>query len=225
MLRRKLYREYPLFLAYTASHLVRFAVLFVIYRMGDREAYRQAYTLMEAVDAVLSFAVVYELYATTFRAYEGIRELGWVLLRWASVILLLVAVVSAASAPGSDSDRFLAGLFTLERSISLVRGGLLFLLFLLHASMGLRWSPTAFGIALGFGLLNSIELVTLALRTHMGKETTPVLSLITSVAYSCAILCWLVAALRPAPQRETAPRLARWDVEGWNRTLQELLQR
>ncbi len=225
MLRRKLHREYPFFLAYTASHVARFAVLFLIYQSGDRLAYRHAYSFMEAVDALLSFAVVYELYAATFRTYEGIRELGWILLKWAAVVLLAVAVLSAASATGSDKDRFLAGLFVLEESISVVRGGLLFLLFLLHAALGLRWRPSAFAIGMGFGLLSSVELVTFALRSHFGVHTTSVLSLISSTAYSCAIVVWLFGVLRPAKEPVAAPQLGSWDVEGWNQTLLELLQR
>jgi hypothetical protein len=225
MMRRKLYREYPLFFTYTASHLVRFAVLFFVYGRGDAVVYRHAYAWMEAIDAVLSFAVIYELYAVTFGAYKGIRELGWVLLKWATVILTAVAVVSATSAPGGDFDRFFSGLLTLERSVSIVRGGLLFLLFLVHASMGLRWSATRLGIALGFGLLSSIELATFSLESHFGGAMTSVLSLISSAAYNCAIVVWLFAVLRPANEHEPGLRPALWDVEGWNRTLLELLQR
>lgn len=225
MLRRKLYRELPLFFAFILSQLVRFAILFSAYQAGNRELYRQAFLAAEAVDAVLSFAVIYELFAVTFRTYEGIRELGSVLLRWASAVLLVVAVVTAASASGSDSDRFLAGLFALEESISVVRGGLLFLLFLLHAALGLRWGRHAFGIALGFGLLTSIALAAFTLRSHFGTISTSALSLITSVAYDGAVIVWLVAVCLPATEREPAPHLSSWDIEGWNQTLLELLQR
>ncbi len=225
MWRRKLYREYPLFLAYTASHVVRFAILFSTYHAGSWEAYRRAYAFLEAIDAILSFAVMYELYAITFRAYEGIRELGWVLLKWAAVVLAGVAVVSAASASGVMADRFLVGYFTMERSISIVRGGLLFLLFLLHASLGLRWRTPAFGVAVGFGVVSSTELVTFALMSHLTPATASLLSWISNAAYMCAILIWLAAVLRPATEREAPPRVSGWDVEGWNRTLLELLQR
>jgi hypothetical protein len=225
MWRRKLYREYPLFFTYTLSHLVRFAILFSLYRAGRMGAYAEAYAYLEALEAVLSFAVIYELYTTTFRAYEGIRELGWMVLRWATVVLAVVAVVSAAATPGRNFDSFFAGLFALERSINIVRGGLLFLLFLLHASLGLRWSVPRFGIAVGFALLSSIELVTFAVVTHFGPGSTTVLSLISSAAYTCAILTWLMAVLRPGTETRTAARPTGWDVEGWNRTLLELLQR
>jgi hypothetical protein len=225
MLRRKLYREFPLFFAFIFCQVIRFLVLFGAYQAGNRESYRQAFLVLEAVDALLSFAVIYELYAHTFRAYEGIRELGWVLLRWASAVLLIVAVVAAASSSGSDSDRFLAGLFALEQSISIVRGGLLFLLFLFHAALGLRWGRHAFGIALGLGLLTSIALAAFTLRAHFGALSTSTLSLITSAAYNCAVIVWLVAVLRPAAERIALPRVPRWDLDGWNRTLLELMQR
>lgn len=225
MLRRRLVRQYPFFFAYTASHLIRFAILFSLYRMGRRADYALAYSYLEALTVVLSFAVVYELYAVTFRAYGGIRELGWMLLKWATVILAAVAVVSAASAEGGHFDRFFVGLFTLGRSINIVRGGLLFLLFLLHASLGLRWSPVRFGIALGFALVSSAELVTFAVVTHFDNGAMPILSAISSAAYYCAILIWLMAVLRPESEPRLTPRLSGWDVEGWNRTLLELLQR
>jgi len=225
MLRRRLYREYPFFFAFIASHLVRFAILFALYQMGHRRGYALAYGYLEALEAILSFAVVYELYAVTFRAYQGIRELGWMLLKWATVILAAVAVVSAAAAHGGDFDRFFAGLFTLERSINIVRGGLLFLFFLLHASLGLRWTAVRLGIGLGLALVSSSELVTFAVVTHFDRESMPVLSLISSAAYSCAILIWLMAVLRPAAEPRPAPRPSGWDVEGWNTTLLELLQR
>src|SRR5438445_10901469 len=44
---RRLYREYPLFFAYTISHLVRFAILFYSYHLGMRDLYRDAYLSLE----------------------------------------------------------------------------------------------------------------------------------------------------------------------------------
>lgn len=225
MLWRKLYRKFPVFLAFIASQLVRFVVLFAAFKMGDRHLYRQAFLSMEVVDAVLSFAAIYELFAITFRAYEGIRELGWLLLRWASVVLVAMALVVAFTQSGGDKDPFLEGLFALEMGISIVRGGLLFLLFVLHAGLGLRWGRHAFGIAVGFGMLTSIALASFAVRFHYGTDVNAELSLLNSVAYDCAVMVWLVSFLRPESQRAGRPRPPKWNIEDWNRTLLELLQR
>lgn len=222
---RKLYRKFPIFLVFILSQLVRFVILFSAFRAGNRLLYKQEFLALELVDAVLSFAVIYELFDLTFRAYEGIRELGWLLLRWASVVLVGLALVVAFSQAGGDKEPFLEGLFALEMGISVVRGGLLFLLFVLHAGLGLRWSRHEFGIAMGFGTLTCIALVAFALRFHYGAEVTTALSLINSVAYDGAVLAWLATFLLPESVREVHGRPPKWDIEEWNRALLELLQR
>jgi hypothetical protein len=225
MVWRKSYRNFPFFFLFILSQLLRFGILFSAFQAGNKILYREEFMKLEAVDALLSFAVIYELFAITFRAYEGIRELGWLLLRWASAVLLVVAVVAALAQSGSDTDPYLAGLFALETGISVIRGGLLFLLFVLHAGLGLRWGRQAFGIALGFAWMTSIALACFTLRFYYGTISTSVLSLINSAAYDCAVAVWLVAMLLPASERAALPRLPKWDVEAWNRTLLELLQR
>ncbi len=225
MLWRKLYRKFPVFFALIVSQLLRFVILFSTFRAGNKLLYKEEFLALELVDAVLSFAVIYELFDLTFRAYEGIRELGWLVLRWASVVLVGVAVVVAFSQPGGDTDRFLQGLFALEMGIAVVRGGLLFLLFVLHAGLGLCWGRHAFGIAMGFGVLACIELVLFTLRHHYGSDANTVLSLINSVAYLCAVLVWLVMLLQPESVRRTPAKPGKWDIEDWNRALLEVLQR
>ena len=74
---RRLYRDYPVFFAYTISHMLSFLVLFYCYQLGVRDVYRHAYLGCEAVDAVLKFGVICELFSQVFRQYEGIRRLGF----------------------------------------------------------------------------------------------------------------------------------------------------
>lgn len=223
MLRRKLYREYPIFLAYTVSHVVRLVVLFCVYHQGNREAYRYTYLCAEALDAGLSFAVIYELYRHLLRAYGGVQKLAGIVFRWAAVVLLAVAVLTAAASPGADTSRVLAGLFTLDRAANIVSGGLLLLLFLFSSCFGLRWKHFAFGIAAGFALETSVELATFALRAHLGLLGKPILSLISSAAYNCSVFIWLAYLLWPEPAPQPAKLPARLELEGWNQALLELL--
>ena len=222
---RRLYREYPLFFAYTISHLVRFAILFYSYHLGMRDLYRDAYLSLEMVNAVLKFGVICELFSRVFQPYEGIRGLGSTLLRWASVILILVAVVIAASSPGSDSDKFLAGFYAMERSVEIVQGGLLFLLFLLSSFLGLRWKQDAWGIALGFGVVTSVDLAAFTLRAQLGVVGQDTLSLISNAAYDCAVIVWLVTLYAQKPEHHFEHRIQSWDVDSWNRALVDLLRR
>ena len=225
MCTRRLYRDYPFFFACTINQLVRFVVLFYCYQLGIRDVYRHAYLSSEAVDAVLRFGVIWELFSHVFRRYQGIRELGLSLLRWASVILLLIAVLVTASSVGSDSDKFLAGLFAMERSVEIVQGGLLFLLFVLTSSLGLQWKQPAMGIALGFGVVSSVNLATFTLRAQLGMASHDVLSLISNAAYDCAVLIWLVSLYARKPVYQFNRNIPGWDLESWNRALLELLRR
>jgi hypothetical protein len=222
---RRLYRDYPLFFVYVAYHVASFPVLLYCYQLGIRDVYRHAYVGYEAADLALKFGVICELFSHVFRAYEGIRELGFALLRWASVILLLISVVVAASTSGSDSDRFLAGLFAMERSVEIVQGGLLFLLFALSSSLGLQWKQHTLGIALGFGLVTSIDLAAFTLRAQLGKASDDVLSLISSAGYDCTVLIWLATLYARKPVHQFNQRIPRWDVETWNHALEGLLRR
>ena len=222
MLRRKLYREYPVFLAYTVSHVVRFVGLFYVYHQGSREAYRYTFLGAEVLDATLAFAAIHELYRHLFHAYDGVQKLASIVFRFAAVVLLAMAIIATFTAPATDSSRVLAGLFTLDRSVAVVRSGLLLLLFLLPSWLGLKWKHFAFGIALGFALGSSVALATFALRVQLGLLGKPILSLISSAAYNCSVFVWLAYLFRPEPALP-AKLPARLELEGWNQTLLELL--
>ena len=223
MLRSKLYREYPIFLAYTVSHVVRSLVLFFVYHQA-REAYRYTFLGAEIVDAGLSLAVVYELFGHLFRAYAGVQKLAGLVFRCTAIVLLALALLTAAMSPaGADTSRVLAGLFTFDRAVSIVRGGLLLLLFLFASYFGLRWKHFAFGIAAGFAVGTSVGLATFALRTHLGGLGKPMLSLISSAAYNCSVLVWLAYLFLREPAARPAKLPARLELEGWNQALLELL--
>jgi hypothetical protein len=222
---RRLYRDYPLFFAYIVAHLTRLLVLFYCYRWGTRETYRHVYLCAEVVDAVLKFGVICELFSSFFRPYEGLRSLVSPLLRWASLILLLVAILVAASVAGSDSDLFLAGFFAMERSVEIVQGGLLFLLFILSSFLGLQWKPLTLGIAVGFSIVTSVNLAAFTLRARLGSSGHDILSLISSAGYNCAVLAWTVTVYRLKPAHQLVKPIQHWDVESWNRVLGDFLRR
>lgn len=223
MLRRKLYREYRFFLAYTVSHVVRFVVLFCVHRQGSHEAYRYTFLGADVLDAALAFGAIYELYGHLLQSYDGVQKLADLVFRGAAVLLLGLAVLTTLTAPATDSSRALAGLFTLDRSVNVVNGGLVLLLFLSSSYLGLRWKRLAFGIAAGFALDSSVELAMFALRVHLGPLGKPVLSLISAAAYNCSVLIWLAYLVSPGPPEPVRKLPAKLELEEWNQALLELL--
>jgi hypothetical protein len=223
---RQLYRDYPLFFSYTLEQLLRFLVLFYCYHWSSQATYSRGYFALNAVEAVLQLGVISELFFHIFRPYAGIVHLASALLRWAAIVLLLIAVLVAASTASPDSDIVLTAFFGMERSLQIVQGGLLFLLFILSSAFGLRWQQPSLGIALGFGIFTSVNLAAYSLRVQLGVTSHGVLSLISSAGYNCAVLVWLVSlyARKPIFQKIKYP-ISKEDVEAWNETLMELLRR
>lgn len=225
MLKRRLYRKYPLFFAYTLSHVARFVVLFSVYHRGSKEEYRYAYLVAEVLDAGLAFAAIYEVFSNVFRAYEGIRKLAGILFRWTLVVLVFVAVLTAAASAGANTERILAGLFAFNQSVHIVRGGLLFLLILFCSYLRLRWDHFVFGITLGFGLDSSVQLVSFATLANLGPVGTRPLTLIVAAAYNCAVLVWLYYLLSPVPAERPAKLPSHTELDEWNQALLELIYR
>jgi hypothetical protein len=226
MWRRKNYRDYPIFFAYTLEQLIRFAILFYYYQRNLQDGYNHAYAGLQAIEAILQIGIVCELSSDVFRPYEGIRQIGPSLLRWASVFFLFSAVLVAAYSTGADSYKFLGHLFALERSVEIVQGGLLLFLAVASSLLALEWKPRTLWIALGVGLFTSVNLITYTVRFQTGISSQQTLSLISNAAYDCAVLFW-VRAFYAQPKRELQrdQQLTFWDVQSWNRALLQMLRR
>ena len=225
MLSKRQHREYPLFFTYTIEQIARFIILFYIFHRGSPNQYRYAYFGLEAVEAVLQVAVICELFVHVFRSYEGVRQLAGIVLRWAGVILLIIATVVAAFSSGSDSDKSMAGFFALERSLEIFQGGLLSLLFVLASTLGLKWEQPGFGIALGFGIFTSVDLAAFTLRFELGMGSNAILSQIANAGFDCAVLVWLITLYTRKRVHQFEHQIRGWDVESWNRALLDLLRR
>jgi len=229
LVKRRLAREFPVFFAYVAFHLAR-SVLFAFYLLHLRQRmsyadYFYAYWVAQAVSVTLGFTVIYEVYCRIFQNYDALRQLASVFFGGAAVVLLLVAVLTAAFAPGTDAPGIVRAVVLLERSVRMMQCGLLMFLFVLSFYFGLPWRSHIFGIALGFGVFATIELAAVAVRLQVGVNAAIALSWMNSAAYACGVLIWVcyLLAREPAPQYRGV--VARHDLEEWNQALLEMLER
>jgi len=224
MFKRGWHRELPVFFGYLIFHAFQSWILLLIHKYFH-DSYSFSYWSLELLDAALGFAVIYEIFSHVVRPYPSVRRIALLLFRWASVVLVLIAAVSAGVAQGNDSTRLVAGILAWQRSVFVVECGLLFFLFIFASSLGLTWRHHVFGIALGFGLCASIELAAATLRAHFGDIDQFLYSIIRPVSYDCVVLIWmgyLLTAEKPVclPQRE--PRDDR-ELELWDNALTEVL--
>jgi hypothetical protein len=228
MVRRGLHRQFATFFVYAALQILQSAVLFAISRshLGFGEQYHRAYSVTIAVSAAVRFGVIRELFGHFFRDYPALVGPGRVLLRGATIVLLLAAISLAVLAPGKSANFLLNATYALDRTVSLLQCGLLISLFTFSRYFALSWRSPAFGIALGLGIFASVALATSTIWLHLGAFGNRAVDLFTMATYHCCVLIWMFYLMRPEREAQQAPKtLPKYDLDIWNQELQRLLQR
>lgn len=215
MVKRKMHRQFPVFFTYILCQIVTFAILFPIYEKGPKyyDAYFYAYWLGAAVSLAIGFKVIHEIVLTVFRPYHALKDLATVLFRWAALVMLLVALVVAASSPTSTNSPITQSVTTSERCVRVIQCGLILFLLVFSKYLGISWRQPSFGIALGFGGYASVELASFALYAG-GQLHARYLNILHPSAYLIAIATWIAYALLTTQEREEPNRLLvsqRWE--------------
>lgn len=214
MVRRNLRKDFPFFFSYALFQVITFVVQMVVYHKFPSQ-YFYAYWSMATISVLLGLAVIYELFAEVFRPFEGLRDLGAVLFRWAAAVLVVAAALMTMASSGANGSWVLNSIVSLERSVRVMQCGLVLLMILCAPYLGLLWRHRVFGIAAGFGILAAIDLFAVAILGHLGRfEAGTFYTLSRMGAYNFAVLLWTAYLLRPEPARQPALQLApseRWD--------------
>jgi hypothetical protein len=209
MVHRKLHRVFPRFFSYIIFQVLKSGILFLTYRYYE-EAYFDAYWTGSAISVILAVTVMDEILQHVFRDYGGAQNLGAVIFRWACGLLLVLAIVTAVTGQGGSADRVVAVVLTFDRSIRVMQCGLFCLLMILCRLLKNCWRQQVFGIALGFGLFASMEMILVSLAMSYGGKAGPTLSLVKSAAYNVVTILWIGYLRQQAqsiPAVEMVPRL------------------
>ena len=195
MIRRKVYKDFPLFLTYSAFEVFQFFTLFAIdhWHKLTENHYLDAFMLGGAIGTALRFGVIHEIFENVFQKYPALNELGRLLFRWATVILLLVSVATAFHRSPDNITRISWVITAMGRAISIVQCGLLMFLFLFSKYFGLTWRNYLFGTALGLGIFASVQLATTAMQGLLGPIIAEKLDFVTMATYHGCVLIWPVS--------------------------------
>jgi hypothetical protein len=221
MVKRKLHRQFPAFFAYVLSRIVTFAILFPIYEKGSAyyDAYFYVYWLGLAVSVAIGFKVIHEIVLTVLRPYHALRDLATVLFRWAALVMLLVAIVVAASSSNAMNSPITQAVITAQRCVRVVQCGLILFLVVFSKYLGISWRQHSLGIALGFGGYAGVELASFAL--YAGGQIHPnTMRILQPSAYLLAILTWIGYAMLKAPENADSGRLL--TSQRWEQSLADL---
>ena len=213
MLRRRLFRIFPIFFSYTVLVLSREIALMFLRYPGN--VYSLVYWCTEGLAVLLSLGVILETIRHLFPPYPFLRILlksMWIagVIAAATALLMLVFTNS-----GTGADRVFESIILVERSARFLQASLLILVIALMSRLGLTWHNYATGIVAGFGIYSALYLVILEFRAHLNLLTDAALVLFTSAAYNIAAIIWAYYFLR---SWRTVPieHLPETDLAEWN---------
>jgi hypothetical protein len=215
MVKRKLNKQFPVFFTYVLWQIANFLILFPLCKMGPAyyDAYFYVSWLSAAVSLGLGFKVIHEIVLNVFQPYHALKDLSTILFRWAALVMLLVALVVAASNAGSNISPITQAVVTAQRCVRVVQCGLILFLLVFSKYLGISWRQYSLGIALGFGGYATIELGAFALFAG-GQIQARTVGETQAVCYSLALLVWIGYAALKSPEREDATKLLtsqRWE--------------
>jgi hypothetical protein len=225
MVRRGLWREFPVFFAYTLFQIAEEGALFVLDHNAavSGDDYWRDQWLFLAFEVPLRFAIIFEIFSSVFRDYPGLKRLTTLVFRTTTVVLVFAAIVVIAHAPDDGSAPILSRVHLLDLAVSMMQSGLLLLLIGFASGFGLSWRSPAYGFAFGMGIFASVVLATKAVRFWTGSMAGNVLDLVTMATYHGCVLIWLVYSLAPKRARRKVNELPENALEQWNAELQRLL--
>lgn len=224
MLRRQIHKEYPLFFTYVLYEFAQFCVFFTLAFLSlSGEQYANWWLLGAGISTAVRFGVIHEVYESVFRTYPALAQLGRVLFRWATVVLLLIAIAAAVLKTGDGASRIVSAIYFSGRTVSIVQGGLLVLLFIFSRYFGLSWRSFVFGTALGLGIFASVDLAISAFNSQTGSRYIYAAQLFSMATYHFSVGTWIYYLLQREPVRKMKSPPPT-DLQDWNNELERLLQ-
>jgi hypothetical protein len=199
---RKLFREFPFFFAYLVAVIVSEMTRFLVFRHGIPMLYFYTYWITEALEVLLGFLVLYEVFLLRLFPGFNITPILRYLFPISIAVVAGLTLLMFVTAPSGGPTRLavLVGEFTLALSFCQVAVLAFFCALMLFMSR--EWRRHELGIAAGFGIYGSVKLFTTVQRAQQHYGSAAIHQLPT-VAYAVATLIWLFYLSRSDPEPET----------------------
>lgn len=223
LLLKRMWLKFRVFMIYAVSNLILGIACYVTFQMASPFAYFVIYWLTEAASLFLGLAVVFEVFTHLFRPYPALRKLAAAVFKCAVVFLLILGVIVIYKQPVGEHYRIGAGLLSMEQAARILETGLLLFLFLFASAFGLHWRQYVFGIALGLGILVTVELVAVTMRLQFGIAANSIFNVVRTVSYNSSLFIWTAYILAPELAANPSEVPKRAQLEQWNRAVTELI--
>ena len=194
-----LIRRFPLFFASVAYAVLRQAVLAAIATVGIR-AYGLAYWTTLPIEYVIAFAVMLEAFRYSLGADPKIPPKTVRAMALVAVLLVGLATFLVLH-PDIPASNLRGLILTLDRSIGLLRCGVLLFIWAFARKLGISWKHHVWGIVLGLGIYSAVGLIAAAIHATTGNLCGDWPARATHLSYFAATIIWAAYLWRPEPQR------------------------
>lgn len=231
LVRRRSVSTFPFFFSYLVYQAADFLTLVVVSRLvahgiASLTTYRWILVGFDGPAALLQIATLYEVANQLVLSRSSLVGPLRLLLRWSLALLLLAAIVSSAILHQPALGRVIAAVQTLEFCGSLISVGLVLALLVFSNALRVSWRGLAPGVAVGFALKGSLDLVVAALISVIGSQGNTAfihLDIIRMAALHLAVVVWLVYLFRPAAAPSyPKTRLNKAELQSWNDEFQRI---
>ena len=199
MLQRKLIHRFLVFFLSITYDLVRQPALAVIALEGPK-AYGMTRWVTLPIEYVIAFGVMLEAFRYSLGADPKIPTKT---LRSMIVVAALLVAVAAflVLRPDLPISNLRGLILALDRSIGLLRCGVLLFRWAFAPKLGISWRHHVWGIVFGMGIYSGVGLIVAAIHATTGNLCGDWLACLTPFSYFAATIIWAVYLWRPEPQR------------------------
>jgi hypothetical protein len=200
LVRRRAYKSFPFFFAYTVFAVVAELCKFALVQYSRATMmYFYFYWGAEAIYAALGFLAIHEVFR---RVFENFKSLSWFkfLLPVVGLGMLAISALISIVHRAVETVPLLEGIYSLQITVRCLQIGVFFLIFFLARAFQLDYRQYAFGIAAGFGIAAAGILLGTLVRTGLGLKSLMFFEYVPIVAYCIAVMVWLVSFIRPEPE-------------------------
>jgi hypothetical protein len=220
MYRRRIQEYYPAFFYYMILQVLSDPFLTLANGRWPY-TYYFGYWITTCLSVGLSFFVLQEVFRDAFRPFEALRDLSAILFRWAALVLLLVAGMSALTASNAHHiDEVTSVILMVDRNVRVMLCGLVFFLLMFSEYLGISRRHVMFGVAVGFGFFSAIHMLVEMAMAHQTILHRSTLASINSGAYVIACLVWLAYVAFPKTLL-AGESVAEARPKDWNEALEE----
>lgn len=164
LFRRGFHRLYPYFSSYMILQIGGVSFLFLAQHSPSLHVY--GYWVIDVLNILISLAIFREIFDDAFGPSSDLRHFADILFTWSASMLLVGGCLWTIVNIYSGHNSIAAAILVADRSVRLMQCGLGIFVLMVAKHLGISRRHILYGIALGFGVFTSMNMLTAMAVSH-----------------------------------------------------------